>query len=275
MKVFISWSGELSRQVAELLRDWIQNPLQFVEPWMSKQDIQVGSVWFDEIGKELSATGVGILCLTPENLTAPWVLFEAGALFKGLAENRVCPLLISLQTKDVGPPLAQLNLTLADREGVLKLIRTINAQAGEKKLTDERVQKSFEKWWDDFDTKVTKIVGDYKPKKGTPKRTVEDMIEELLALTRRIQTGVEAQKSLVNMLPYLGGRIWPGITGQPTVPDLMSQELQEAISRQMENFVLKEQAKRAQAAGEQSKNVGKALPRIKVFKDDSSKSLND
>jgi len=134
MKVFISWSGELSKQVAELLRDWIPNLLQFVEPWMSNQDIESGSVWFDEISKELSENGIGILCLTPENLEAPWLLFEAGALFKGLTKNRVCPLLINLRKTDVKPPLSQLNLTLADREGILKLIRSINEHGGEKKL---------------------------------------------------------------------------------------------------------------------------------------------
>ena len=187
MKVFISWSGELSRQVAELLRDWIQHPLQSVEPWMSKQDIQAGSVWFDEIGKELSSTGVGILCLTPDNLNAPWVLFEAGALYKGLTNNRVCPLLVNLRPADVKPPLSQLNMILADKEGILKLVTTINEQAdeksGEKKLPLDRVRGSVEKWWDVFQEKFAKIVGGHTP---TPQRSERDMLEEVLALCRSI-----------------------------------------------------------------------------------------
>jgi hypothetical protein len=153
-------SGELSKQVAEVLRDWLPNLLQFVEPWMSKHDIESGAVWFDEISKELSDTGVGVLCLTPENLEAPWVLFEAGALFKGLTKNRVCPLLIGLRATDEKPPLSQLNLTVADREGMLSMMKTINAQAEEKKLPDDRLQKAFDKWWDEFDGKFKNFVAE-------------------------------------------------------------------------------------------------------------------
>jgi hypothetical protein len=93
MKVFISWSGELSKQVAQVLHDWIEDVLQGTEAWISSEDIDKGSFWFGEIGNELSETGIGILCLTKDNIHAPWILFEAGALSKGLSKNRVCPFL--------------------------------------------------------------------------------------------------------------------------------------------------------------------------------------
>jgi len=184
MKVFISWSGELSGKVANLFREWIPSVLQFVEPWLSQKDLEAGSVWFGEIGKELSETSFGILCLTSENLNAPWLLFEAGGLFKGLAKNRVCPMLVDVVATDVKPPLSQLNLNEIDMDGTSKLIRAINAQAGEKQLPEERVSKAFEKWWPDFQSKFADIVRSSRASKPTPARSVEDKIEEILTLCR-------------------------------------------------------------------------------------------
>src|SRR5688572_11210003 len=112
MKVFISWSGDLSRQVAELLAGWLSSVLQGVQPWLSSADIEKGSIWFSEIAKEIESVGIGILCLTRDNLTAPWILFEAGALSKGLSKNRVCPLLIKLEHSAIQRPLADFNGTL-------------------------------------------------------------------------------------------------------------------------------------------------------------------
>src|SRR5438045_2181304 len=132
MKVFISWSGELSRQVAKLLHEWLGNVLQNVEPWLSEADIEKGSVWFGEIGDQLAKTGFGILCLTPENLTAPWLLFEAGALSKGLTKARVCPLLVKVQPTDLRPPLSQFNAALPVKDEMQKLVTAINTATGDK-----------------------------------------------------------------------------------------------------------------------------------------------
>lgn len=111
VKVFISWSGARSKEVAELMRDWIRCVLQVTRPWISTRDLDRGSIWFGEINEQLKDTGIGIICLTQENKNRPWILFEAGALMKGLTVNRVCTFLIDLEPKDVEDPLAQFNHT--------------------------------------------------------------------------------------------------------------------------------------------------------------------
>ena len=94
MKVFISWSGKRSQALANMLRDWLPNVIQAIKPWMSDVDIDKGSRWSKDIALQLEESKVGIICLTPENLEAPWILFEAGALSKSLEKTYVCPFFI-------------------------------------------------------------------------------------------------------------------------------------------------------------------------------------
>ena len=187
MKVFISWSGDLSKQVANLLGTWIGDVLQGTETWISSDDIDKGSLWFGDITKQLAETSVGILCLTRENITAPWVLFEAGALSKGLSTSRVCPLLVNLSHTDLKPPLSQFNGTLPKKEDILKLILTINSQNRDKVLSDDKVQRAFDRCWGEFDSKFSTILKGYKPAKEGHKRPMEDVIEEILDISRSLQ----------------------------------------------------------------------------------------
>jgi hypothetical protein len=69
-----------------------------------------------ELSKALAGTKVGIICLTSENKSAPWVLNEAGALSKTIDDKtRLCIYLLGgLQFQDVEPPLGMFQATNAD-----------------------------------------------------------------------------------------------------------------------------------------------------------------
>lgn len=118
MKVFLSWSGSRSEAVARALRSWLPDVLQAVEPWLSSSDIQAGARWASELELQLQESGVGIICLTPENLTAPWVLFEAGALSKSLGSAYVCPYLYGFSPSELHGPLVQFQATPATRNQI-------------------------------------------------------------------------------------------------------------------------------------------------------------
>ena len=82
MKVFISWSGELSHRIALHLKEWLPVVLPFVDAWVSSEDIPKGTRWGTELATQLEGTNSGIVCLVPGNLNESWLNFEAGALSK-------------------------------------------------------------------------------------------------------------------------------------------------------------------------------------------------
>src|ERR1035441_8112595 len=138
MRVFISWSGDRSRQVAEYLRDWIPYVLQAAEPWMSSADIDRGARWSTEVATQLDTANVGIICLTPENLESAWILFEAGALSKILSKSLVCTYLYQLGPTDVKGPLTQFQATVANEVETKKLVRSMNKAFGSNALPEAR-----------------------------------------------------------------------------------------------------------------------------------------
>jgi hypothetical protein len=87
LRIFLSWSKQRSGALANELRDWLPRVIQSLHPWMSHSDIEKGSQWFLEVGRSLARSKIGIICLTPENIGNPWLLFEAGALSKGRKSN--------------------------------------------------------------------------------------------------------------------------------------------------------------------------------------------
>ncbi len=83
MRVFLSWSGGRSQYVAQCLYDWLPDVIQALAPWMSEEDIHMGTRWNAEMAGILEEVAVGIVCLTPENQERRWINFEAGAIFEG------------------------------------------------------------------------------------------------------------------------------------------------------------------------------------------------
>ena len=65
MKVFISWSGSPSKEIAAVLRHWLPEVIQAVDPYYSPSDIDKGTRWLGEISAELEHSEFGILVLHP------------------------------------------------------------------------------------------------------------------------------------------------------------------------------------------------------------------
>lgn len=190
MKVFLSWSGVRSKEVANLLSDWLCCVIQAARPWISTRDLDRGSLWFGEINDQLKDTTVGIICLTQENKGRPWILFEAGALAKGLSTSRVCTLLIDLEPKDIEDPLAQFNHTFPNRESVLGLVKTLNNSLAVNALDNRILDQVFETYWPQFEAKFAAILKTNEQAVVTKPRPKEDVMVEILENTRMLNARI-------------------------------------------------------------------------------------
>ena len=134
MKVFISWSGTLSEQVARVLRDWLPTVIPAVQPWVSSEDIEKGARWLAQLSDELASTTFGILCIVPGNLHSSWLNFEAGALSRSVDSSRVSPFLLGVSASDLRGPLAQFQATKYEESDLRRLVLSLNKACGEQSL---------------------------------------------------------------------------------------------------------------------------------------------
>ena len=190
MKVFLSWSGQRSKEVANLLSDWLCCVIQASRPWISTRDLDRGSLWFGEINDQLKDTTVGIICLTQENKTRPWILFEAGALAKGLSTSRVCTLLVDLEPKDIEDPLAQFNHTFPTRESVLGLVKTLNSTLASNGLDNRILEQVFNTYWPQFEKRFADILSSTEAQPPSKPRPKEDVLGEILENTRLLNSRI-------------------------------------------------------------------------------------
>ena len=189
MKVFISWSGERSHAVAKALHEELTCLMNEIEPFISSEDIEKGTAWFPHISGELEKSEFGIVCLTPENIDSRWVHFEAGALACKFSNKKVAPLLIEVKESQLRPPLSQLNYTSFQKDDVFKLMTSINANL-KKPLDEDKLKKSFERWWPPFEQKVNEALKKFRLLSAliAPERDEREILEEILSLVRSVAT---------------------------------------------------------------------------------------
>lgn len=188
MRIFLSWSGERSRQLALALREWLPVILQGTEPWMSEADIGAGERWAVRLGEQLETVAFGVLCVTSENIASPWLLFESGALAKSLTDSRVCPLLLDVQFSDLVGPLSQFQAKKADFAGISELVHDIN-RAMEHPLSESRLNRGLKALLPQLKDDLERI-----PEKKTPgsiTRPESEVLEDLVTAIRKLEKQVE------------------------------------------------------------------------------------
>ena len=200
-KIFISWGGEQSQAIAQELRAWIPSVLQFAKPYFTAKDIDKGAKWNSEISTELSECSVGIICLTPEAIVRPWVIFEAGALSKGRPNSRVCPLLFGINDAAFDGPLRTFQTTKFEKEDFKKLMTTINDVDESLSLSKEFFDGAFETYWPRLETSISIILHNKNYEREEKTRHDREVIDEILQLTRSIRRSMPESGDVSTIYP--------------------------------------------------------------------------
>lgn len=163
MNIFISQTKGKSREVAEALQDWLRTDIRLGDPWTS-EDIPGGKNSKGAIKKALKNARFGILCITADNQTNQWIIFEAGVL-----ESRgvtVFPYIIDLEQRSGLPrPINDVQGVFANEIGTKSLVSEINKAFGYP-VHEATLMKAFDNEWPAFEKKLDKI--------RQPKKTVSD-----------------------------------------------------------------------------------------------------
>ncbi|HHF3095548.1 TPA: TIR domain-containing protein [Vibrio diabolicus] len=189
MKVFLSWSGDLSHKVALTLRDWLPSVIQSIEPYVSSEDIDKGARWSTDIASELADSSYGILCVTKENLHAPWLTFEAGALSKTMDKSYVSPFLFDIKRSEVNGPILQFQSTVFEKDDVKKLLLSLNKADSGEQLTVERLEKALDVWYPDLEKQLNSLLQDQPSQVVSTEQEPQEsfsnpILEEILDLSR-------------------------------------------------------------------------------------------
>lgn len=170
-------------------RDWLPSVLQSVKPYVSAEDIDKGARWSTDIAQELKESSFGLICVTRDNLQAPWVNFEAGALSKTFEKAKVCPLLFNVKRSEVQGPLLQFQSVIYEKEEIEKLVLSINnCLPDDERLEDARLKKVFGVWWPELKAQLDSLKKEEpqeaQPKSPAAKESSHLILEELLELSR-------------------------------------------------------------------------------------------
>jgi hypothetical protein len=164
---------------------------------MSTSDIDRGARWQDELGRQLEECNVGIVCVTRDNVNAPWLLFEAGALSKMRASAHVCTYLFDgIEPTELSGPLSIFQMTKANRDDTLELLRTINSKLTEPVQSDI-LQEGFDLRWSSLEADFARAP--QSDSDQLPHRRDREILEEVLTLTRDLARKIDLQRNAKNL----------------------------------------------------------------------------
>ena len=196
-RVFISWSRSGSERVGQALREWIPLVVQSANPFLSNEDIEKGARWNSELTKELQAARFGILCITPENMTAPWLNFEAGALSMAFPITRVSPFLVGVSKTEITGPLTQFQMTAYEKSDVKRLVHSINGSSEDEAVERGRIDEIFEAMWPRLVSRIDPIANDLASETPQRPRPEVDVLAEILETVRNSARVLASPSSLM------------------------------------------------------------------------------
>lgn len=158
-QLFISWSGEIGKEAANLIYGWISKVYKDAhENIFLSTRIEPGRQGFEEIKNALQSCTKGIFLMTRERISSPWLHFEAGAVFGSDVSNWIIPIYVDFERKTLeSDPLSefQSNYSFCYKD-LGEVINWIGAELGWEQSDDYK--RSMNAVQDEFKEKVKKFV---------------------------------------------------------------------------------------------------------------------
>lgn len=182
MRVFLSWSGNRSKQAARELHQWLRTLLPGVEIWMSEA-LPPGGRWSVSLQEALNRSDFGVVCVTPDNVDSHWLLFEAGAISKK-SKALVAPLLIGLQPDELPPPLQQFQAVTSDYAGLYALCKELNSRMIDGRIEEKTLEKRFSKSYGAIEAALAKLGNRNDGAVGATRKRYASLVEFISGLER-------------------------------------------------------------------------------------------
>lgn len=170
IKIFLSWSKSQSKDYALIFNKELRIlfPAPAFEIFMSDQDISMGSFGINTIMNNLSSSEFGIVFITEENQGEPWLNFEAGALSKGITENRVIPIGFNgIQIGFLNTPLKNFQGFTFEEKKFKDAMKQINA-ASDNPLANASFDVLLASCWNNINSSIENL----SPKKKKLKKRI-------------------------------------------------------------------------------------------------------
>lgn len=225
MKIFLSWSKSKSKEISLAVKSFLEGMFRnSVTIWMSSESITYGSMFLNEIGNALKESDKCFAIITSENYTAPWIMYEAGAIAirnyhksNSNAKNAVIPILFDEieDNKFRGNPLDQFQRLIFNRNNLNKLVKEINDNTNAFPNSDT-LETQFNLNWNLLSESVNNILKSHTINSNSPV-TCDFLLNALEKVNFptpdcgpviRYESGFETQKLYEVLLENADKRLW-------------------------------------------------------------------
>lgn len=156
MNIFISWSGKFSKKIASAIKEELLAILGNgnINVFMSEQDIMSGEYWLEKIKNNLSEANVAILCITKENVSKPWILFESGAMSLNKNSAKIIPLLFNVKI-DSNSPLSVFERVDFNKDNYNKLLYDLKSFGKITSISQNQFKRLIKDSFDELSNKIS------------------------------------------------------------------------------------------------------------------------
>lgn len=164
MKIFISWSGELGRNIAIIIKNWLPQINKEFNTFSSDEDIEKGSNWLNTIQKQLDETNFMINIITKDALKSKWQFYEFGTLYNNIGHSNIVSIIVDVNPNELPIPYSSLFLCDFSKPTFHKLVKKLNNESPIP-ISDKKIESKFKEYWPYLNNKYNKLINYYLPNK--------------------------------------------------------------------------------------------------------------